>query len=149
MVRFVLFFFLSTTLFSFTSREKAIDAGSTLEVKLSNIRNSDGHIFVFIYAYENQYPYKPYKHYKVKKDKVKDGNLIVTISNLQIENEFAITIIDDENDNQDLDRWLGIPKEGYGFSNNIRPFLSLPDYSDLVIDLSISKEIKVKLQYKL
>ncbi len=120
-----------------------------LRIELSNIRNTDGYIYIFIYAYENQYPYKPYKHYKIKKDKVKDGNLTANISNLEIENEFALTLIDDENNNQDLDRWLGIPKEGYGFSNNIKPFLSLPDYSDLVLDLSSSKSIKVKLQYKL
>ena len=120
-----------------------------MRIELSNIRNHKGHIYVFIYAYENQYPYNPYKHYKIKKDKVKNGNIAVTISDLQIDGKFAITLIDDENNNQDLDRWLGIPKEGYGFSNNVKPFLSLPDYDDLLCEFEKSHKLNIKLQYVL
>lgn len=119
----------------------------TLDVSLSNIRNSKGYIYIFIYSYENQYPYSPYKHYKVKKENVKKGTLTARISNLQLKDEYAISLIDDENDNEDLDRWLGIPHEGYGFSNNVRPFLSLPKYSDLLFNFSQSKKLSVKLQY--
>lgn len=119
----------------------------TLDVSLSNIRNSKGHIYIFIYSYENQYPYEPYKHYKVKKENVKEGLLTARISNLQLKDEYAISLIDDENDNEDLDRWLGIPHEGYGFSNNVKPFLSLPKYTDLLFNFSKSKKLSVKMQY--
>ena len=126
-----------------------INPEGTLVISLSNIRNNDGYIYIFIYSYENQYPYEPYKHYKVKKQNVKNGLLTARISNLDLKNEYAISLFDDENNNEDLDRWLGIPHEGYGFSNNVKPFLSLPKYNDLLFDFSKSKKLSVKLQYVL
>jgi len=121
----------------------------TLKIDLSNIRNNKGYIYIFIYQYENQFPYSPYKHYKVDKSKLKNKTLIAKISNLEFNTNYAISIIDDENNNKDLDRWLGIPYEGYGFSNNIKPFLSLPYFNDLCFDFKQSKHLKIKLQYVL
>lgn len=136
--------------FSFKSKKNEIKIPKgTLDVALSNIRNTNGFIYIFIYSYANQYPYEPYKHYKVKKHNVKNGLLTARISELNLKNEYAITLIDDENANKDLDRWLGIPHEGYGFSNNIKPFLSLPDYEDLIFDFSSSKKLNIKVQYVL
>lgn len=139
--------------FSLTSIQKieAIqeEKTGTLKIGLSNIRNNNGYIYIFLYQYDNQYPYNPYKHYKVDKSKVKDGVLIAKISNLAFRTNYAISLIDDENNNEDLDRWLGIPHEGYGFSNNVKPFLSLPKYNDLCFDFKQSKHTKIKLQYVL
>jgi uncharacterized protein (DUF2141 family) len=118
-------------------------------LKLSNIRNTEGSIYVFVYAYKNQYPYKPYKYYKASKKNVKNGVLTVKISDLELKDEYAIGLLDDENNNANLDKWLGIPKEGFGFSNNIKPFLSLPDYDDLLFEYVPSKKIDIKLQYVL
>ena len=59
-------------------------------------------------------------------------------------------MLDDENANEDLDRFLGIPTEGYGFSNNVRPLFSLPEYEDLIFDLSEQRQkLKLELQYAL
>lgn len=139
--------------FSLTSIQKSEaiqeEKTGTLKIGLSNIRNNNGYIYIFLYQYDNQYPYNPYKHYKVDKSKVKDGVLIAKISNLAFRTNYAISLIDDENNNEDLDRWLGIPHEGYGFSNNVKPFLSLPKYNDLCFDFKQSKNTKIKLQYVL
>lgn len=120
-----------------------------LKINFSNIRNNDGYIYIFLYQYKNQFPYNPYKHYKVSKSKVENGLLTAQISDLEFRNSYAISLIDDENNNEDLDRWLGIPHEGYGFSNNVRPFLSMPNYSELVFDFKHSKSTNIKLQYVL
>ena len=43
---------------------------------------------------------------------------------------YAITVIHDENTDGKLDtNWLGIPKEGYGFSNDARALLGAPSFS--------------------
>jgi uncharacterized protein (DUF2141 family) len=43
---------------------------------------------------------------------------------------YAITVIHDENMDGKLDtNWLGIPKEGYGFSNDVKPLLGAPPFS--------------------
>jgi uncharacterized protein (DUF2141 family) len=127
---------------------KGVKTG-TLKINLSNIRNNEGYIYIFLYQYENQFPYAPYKHYKVNKSKVNNGTLTAQISNLDFKRNYAISLIDDENNNEDLDRWLGIPHEGYGFSNNIKPFLSMPDYNDLSFDFEESTNTRIKLQYVL
>ena len=127
----------------------SIEVDGTLDINLSNIRNNNGYIYIFIYQYDNQYPYNPYKHYKVNKSKVKNGILTARISDLNFKNNYVITLIDDENNNEDLDRWLGIPHEGYGFSNNVKPFLSMPDFNELTFDFKYSQKLKIKLQYVL
>ena len=43
---------------------------------------------------------------------------------------YAITVIHDENMDGKLDtNWLGIPKEGYGFSNDVKALLGGPSFS--------------------
>ena len=43
---------------------------------------------------------------------------------------YALVIVHDENVNGKLDTsWMGVPKEGYGFSNDAKSFLSAPSFS--------------------
>ncbi|MBZ0108020.1 MAG: DUF2141 domain-containing protein [Candidatus Scalindua rubra] len=44
--------------------------------------------------------------------------------------KYALAVIHDENVNGKLDtNWLGIPKEGYGFSNDVKGVLGAPAFS--------------------
>jgi uncharacterized protein (DUF2141 family) len=44
---------------------------------------------------------------------------------------YALVVLHDENMNGKLDtNWLGIPKEGYGFSNDAKATLGAPSFSD-------------------
>ncbi|MBC7919789.1 MAG: DUF2141 domain-containing protein, partial [Ferruginibacter sp.] len=60
----------------------------------------------------------------------------------------AVALMHDENDNHRLDtRWTGIPKEGYGVSNNVQATLRPPRYADAKFRLGkpgVQLEIKVK-----
>lgn len=126
--------------------DKRLDS---LKVQLSNIRNNKGVVYVFIYSYSNQYPYNPYKYFKFEKKLVKEGVLKLNVRGLEVGKQYVLTLIDDENSNEDLDRFLGLPKEGFGFSNNIKPFLSLPKYDDLVFEFKSSESLSIKVQYLL
>jgi uncharacterized protein (DUF2141 family) len=43
---------------------------------------------------------------------------------------YALVIAHDENMNGKLDtNWLGVPTEGYGFSNDVKVWLSAPSFS--------------------
>ncbi|MEO9532070.1 MAG: DUF2141 domain-containing protein [Crocinitomicaceae bacterium] len=121
----------------------------TLTVELSNIRNNEGSLFIFLYNYENQFPDNPFKYFEIKKENVSNNRMLVNIPNMD-KGKYAISLIDDENNNADLDRFLGIPTEGYGFSNNVKPLLSLPNYNDLLFDLNQNwLRLNLKLQYVL
>ncbi|MFC5525319.1 DUF2141 domain-containing protein [Rhodanobacter ginsengisoli] len=44
---------------------------------------------------------------------------------------YAIAVVHDENLNGKLDtNWIGIPKEGYGFSNDAKAVFSAPSFQD-------------------
>jgi uncharacterized protein (DUF2141 family) len=62
---------------------------------------------------------------------------------------YAIIAFHDENDNGLLDEnALGIPTEGYGFSNDARGFLSAPSFDAAAIDLGVpDKSILISLVY--
>ncbi|MDG1427859.1 MAG: DUF2141 domain-containing protein [Crocinitomicaceae bacterium] len=74
-------------------------------------------MYIYLYKTENHYPYKPCKHYKVSKKRMKNKRIRYTIYSLK-KGCYAISAINDENSNRDLDRFWGIPTEGYAFSNN-------------------------------
>ena len=117
-----------------------------LYLKLDNIRNSNGVFYIFLYTFENQYPHEPYTYYKVTKSKVSNGKLTVKIEDIEFR-KYAISLIDDENDNEDLDRFLGLPTEGFGFSNDLAPVFSLPDYKELIFSFLNEKSINIQVQY--
>ena len=60
---------------------------------------------------------------------------------------YAVKIFHDENDNEQLDtNFIGIPTEKYGFSNNARSKLGLPDFSDVKFEVNAPKlEIAIKV----
>jgi len=44
---------------------------------------------------------------------------------------YALVVLHDENMNANIDaNWLGVPKEGYGFSNDAKAALRAPSFSD-------------------
>ena len=48
---------------------------------------------------------------------------------------YALVTFHDENSNGKFDRnWLGMPKEGFAFSNNVRPVFSPPSFKAAAFD---------------
>ena len=62
---------------------------------------------------------------------------------------YAIAVHHDENDNKEMDLGLlGIPKEGYGFSNNARVIFGPPVFDAASFDVASEKtEIVLNLNY--
>lgn len=66
------------------------------------------------------------------------------------EGRYAIAALHDENSNHKLDRnFLGIPKEGFGFSNNPKVRLTAPGFDTAAMPISCpGTEISIHLIYK-
>jgi len=63
--------------------------------------------------------------------------------------EYAVAIFHDKNSDKICNtNFLGIPKEGYGFSKNFKPRLSSPSFNDCKIDLNSNMSITIKLIYR-
>lgn len=134
------------------SPEKEMENESSackLSIEFTNFRTKKGVLYIFIYNYANQYPDNPFKYYVIDKSNIRTDRLLVNISDLN-KGMYAISIFDDENNNEDMDYFLGLPTEGFAFSNNVRPFFSLPDFEDILIELIESHEkMRLKLRYVL
>ena len=73
-----------------------------------------------------------------------NGQEIAVFENLP-DGEYAIKMYQDENDNNKMDfNMMGIPKEGYGFSNNVGMFGS-PEYTEAKFSVKESTAIEIDL----
>lgn len=60
--------------------------------------------------------------------------------------EYAIAILHDTNGNNEMDfNFIGIPKEGYGFSNNPRSRMRQPTYEETKFTMNKNKELTIKM----
>jgi len=57
---------------------------------------------------------------------------------------YAISFVHDENNNDEMDRTVGIPKEKYGVSNNIRMGFGPPSFADAKFQLVNDTTIIIK-----
>lgn len=96
-------------------------------VKIKNIDNNEGKVYVALYNTESSFLDKGFKAAMIK---IENNSCEVTFKNLP-EGVYAISMFHDENDNKKLDsNFLGIPKEDYGCSNNAKGFMGPPKWED-------------------
>lgn len=113
-----------------------------LKVNITDINEDKGHILIGLYASEKAYKTgKASFHSKVKATKGEEFTVFENLPN----GEYAIKIFHDENDNNKLDfNIMGIPKESYGFSNNVGMF-GAPKYKEAKFTVNESTVIEIDL----
>ncbi len=136
---FVLFFvFFFIVLSSLSGQEYA------LTVHVSNIKEKKGKMIVSIFNNLNDY-LKEGKEYCKKIIVVKDSIVKFTFKKLP-KGAYAVALFHDVNEDGKCNKTLiGIPKEGFGFSKNKKPFIGAPSFDDVKIDLNQDKSIIINL----
>lgn len=123
-------------------------AQSNLTVNIENLKNNDGDILVGLYDNPSNFPRKVATGKVIK---VTEKEMHVTFPDIKPGN-YAVSVLHDENQNKDLDQGkLGIPKEGYGFSNNVMGVMGPPSFKKArfhVPEGDSSITIKMKYQRK-
>jgi len=98
---------------------RSVDAAN-LTVKIKDISQPHGHLMVALFA--GKEAYNKDKSDWSSKIEVTENEEQVTFENVP-DGDYAIKLFHDENDNHKMDtNIVGIPKEGYGFSNNVGRF---------------------------
>jgi uncharacterized protein (DUF2141 family) len=119
----------------------------TLHLKIVQLRNDNGRVNVSLYRSKEGYPGDPDKAYRKVEVQIKEGTCEVVFEDLPL-GEYAVSLMHDENRNGKIDTsFLGIPKEGYGASNDAKAVLGPPKYNDarfLLDKPDMTMEIKVK-----
>ncbi len=119
----------------------------TLKIDVTGLKNDKGFVQLVIYNNAKNFP-KDGKYYKLYKLKITGKKSILTVKNMP-PGTYAIALMHDENSNKKMDKnMVGIPKEGFGFSNNPRVVFKEPTYNECKFDIGGNgKAVSIKLIY--
>ena len=119
-----------------------------LLVKIENLKSEKGHILYIVFNQKEGFPDKAdasVKQGKVPVSELKDNSF--ELKDLP-PGKYALSVIHDENDNDKLDtNFLGIPKEGFGFSNNPKVYFGPPSFDKCVFDSSSTEVLEIQLKH--
>jgi uncharacterized protein (DUF2141 family) len=130
-------------LFAFLSVNTS-SSGLNLTIHIPNILDVKGRIQIGLYDDKNNFP-KIGKEYQRYFAKVDSKDFKYTIHGIPA-GDYAIALYHDCNsDGMCNSNLIGIPTESYGFSNNVKPFLSAPSFGSTKFTISKDKTITIKL----
>ena len=123
----------------------AEETGYSITVSVTGINNLKGEISIGLFQGAESYP----KGDVVAGAFIKADNETITYTFENIpEGVYAIAIYHDENTNAEMDRnFLGIPKEGYAFSNNVFGTFGAPKFEKAKFDVKEDIQLTIKMKY--
>jgi uncharacterized protein (DUF2141 family) len=104
-----------------------------LTVVVSNVKGEKGYVRVALYNSGKSFMVTPFKTAEAK---AKDGHVMVVFPDIP-EGDYAATVLHDLNDNKKMDEnLLGIPKEGFGFSNDAMGAFGPPGFKECLFPVT-------------
>lgn len=100
-----------------------------IRITITNLRNNNGHVLISLFKDGVGYPNNAEKAIRKGKVIIKDNKAWIIFTGLPAGN-YAAAVLHDENDDMKMNKTgLGLPKEGYGFSNNVMGAFGPPSFS--------------------
>ncbi|PZR40581.1 MAG: hypothetical protein DI538_03795 [Azospira oryzae] len=119
-------------------------AQSNVEVVIKKIKGTAGSLRVALFNSEEQFLKTPYKGEIVK---ISGETVTVVFKNVPA-GTYGASVIHDENENEKMDTgMMGIPKEGFGFSNDAMGMFGPPKFKEASFVLPATKSVSVTLKY--
>lgn len=107
------------------------EPSGTLTVEIKGINSIKGDIRVALYNSQHDFPSGTFFKGAIKKV---DGTSVQVIFEDVPHGKYALSVFQDENENGKLDTGLfGIPKEPYGFSNDVMGTFGPPSFEDATV----------------
>lgn len=139
---------LSIGLFFTLFSSNILAQNTQVTVSVSGIKSGKGKIVLNVFkdsdGYEKE---RPYKIFQFDKKALTNGSLVLKCT--LDAGVYGITLLDDENSNDKMDKsFIGMPKEGFGFSNFFLEKLKKPSFEDFKIQLkNDNAKIDIKVKY--
>lgn len=129
---FTFLFFALNSIFSYSQL--------TLTIEIDNLKNSNGQILM-------ELDDKNENKIQGIIEKIKNNKCTIVVKNLK-PGEYSFKYFHDENNNNKLDlNWIGIPTEGFGFSNNAKVLFGPPDFEKTLFVFKQTQTLKCKPIY--
>jgi len=124
-------------------------ASHNVEVVISNIRSNKGQIIIGIY--KDQASFDKEKSFLIKKFDKKSMQQEFLIIKFDLEpGIYGLTLLDDENNDAKMEyNFVGMPKEGFGFSNYYHTGFTRPKFESFKVEVKkdILNKSKIKIRY--
>ncbi len=121
---------------------------SNLAVTIKGLKNQKGQVCFSLFSSSRGFPRSNKRALQAKCVKLENTPLILNIPSLKV-GTYAIAIFHDSNGDGTLNtNYLGIPKEGFGFSRNPRIITGPPKFGDSAVFVAgSSTDIQINLNY--
>ena len=147
-IAFIFYFLLIPFGNAITINIKKTSVPILISVTIKDIKTPNGQILMGIYkddvSFDKEIAYKKVQAFKTK---ISNGTLVVEV---KLEpGKYGISLMDDENFNGKMDyNFIGIPKEGFGFSNYYHTGLTKPKLKSFLFEVIENKNTKVEVKMK-
>lgn len=112
----------------------------SFDIEISEFRSENGKIGIEIFNEKGKKVTSTYVP-------IEDGKAVWTVSDLPKGN-YAVRYYHDENDDTKFGvNFVGIPNEGFGYSNNATAYFGEPDFKDWLFLLDENKSLNLNISY--
>ena len=121
--------------------------GQNTQIRVSEIRSGKGQIILNVFKNDEDYQKEKVSKKLVFEKKIENGSMII---NCTLDpGTYGITLIDDENKSGELNKnMLGIPKEGFGFSDFFMEKMKKPAFDDFKVNVkNQNNKISIRVKY--
>ncbi len=120
----------------------SLQAQNNIKVTITGFNNNDGKAMVGLYNSEETFLKKEYK--AIKTD-IKNNQASVEFNDVP-DGTYAISMFHDENENGELDMFMGFyPTEPYACSNNAKGMFGPPKWKDAVFTVTENTNKKIEI----
>ncbi len=113
----------------------------TLHVHVNGFENADGAAGIAVWNAARGFPEEIEHAFATTYATIQNGVAAAGFDRLE-PGSYAITVYHDKNDNRRFDKnWLGMPKEAWGVSNNVRPRLRAPRFAEAMLDVEAGEQL--------
>lgn len=142
-----IFWHLIATLAIVPFNPPAAENQQAVRVTVMGINQKRGEIFAALYQGEKGFPGDATKAFRTAKATPRNGEAQLTFDQVP-PGTYAIALFHDENGDEVLNtNIIGIPKEGYGVSNNVKNLFSGPTYKQAAFRHQATTQLTIQLRY--
>jgi uncharacterized protein (DUF2141 family) len=118
----------------------------TLSIRVEGIQQNKGPLLIAVFQSEKGFPFE--HKLAVGLHRAEPDNGIATLNIPLPDGRYAIALFQDSNGDGQLNtNFLGIPKEGYGVSNNAFNRFSAPEFNAASFNHKGKTALKIKMKY--
>ena len=119
---------------------------ANVKVIIEGVRSKKGKLVIAIFNDQESFKRrKPINKVVLNKSEIKGNEIAFNLES----GIYGISVLDDENDNNKMDyNFIGIPKEGFGFSNYYHEGLSKPQFDKFKFEINNRKAVLIEIRLR-